>query len=200
MSDTLQSMFENQPVEVPISEKRVGFGKRLGASVLNGFVFIILATILNLLFTHELQTAISDTLQEIVSKSGNELSRFPGGEEFFYKTMTWMIFYLLSVYIVGLMEVFIGQSPGKKILGLSVTFPDGNKGGIGLWALRWAIKKSSYLLLIVTFFVENSVLSILVMLLWFVNVLGCLLSFSSNKQALHDIIAKTAIYNTEDVR
>ena len=88
-------------------------------------------------------------------------------------------------------EAFTGASPGKRVMGLQVAREDGSAGDTKLYLLRWALKNSGSLLQFVL-----PVISTVVSLVFF---FGCFATLSDKKQALHDIIAKTAVYKKDDI-
>jgi uncharacterized RDD family membrane protein YckC len=99
-------------------------------------------------------------------------------------------FYLIFVgllttfsFMYSLIEGFFGASPGKMILGLKVANADGSHGDINLYMKRWALKNASAVLMMF-----NLVISV-----------GYFIALSENKQALHDLIAKSAVYKKKKI-
>ena len=90
-----------------------------------------------------------------------------------------------------LIEAFTGASPGKRVMGLQVAREDGSKGDVQLYLVRWALKNSGSLLQFVL-----PLISTLASLVFF---FGCFAALGDKKQALHDIIAKTAVYKKADI-
>ena len=76
-------------------------------------------------------------------------------------------------------------------MGLQVAREDGSAGDTKLYFLRWALKNSGSIL---QFFLPG--LSTLVSLVFF---FGCFAALGEKKQALHDIIAKTAVYKKDEI-
>lgn len=200
MSDTLQSMFENQPIEVPISEKRVGFGKRLGAIIIDLIIIFLVSFILNMLIgdiASELDNkAMGEFLSAFYAVLGIDEDMIPESSRQSNGNFTLIV----AALLVSLMELFTGQSPAKKILGITVAHADGRKGNLRIWTVRWLLKSSTdiigfmgYLIMPVFFITVSFVF------FFFVNI-SRLFALSSDKQALYDKVAKTAIYHTEDVK
>lgn len=69
-------------------------------------------------------------------------------------------------------------------MGLQVTREDGSAGDIKLYLLRWALKNSGSILQFVLPLVSN--------LAGLVFFFGCFAALGDKKQALHDIIVKSA--------
>ena len=81
------------------------------------------------------------------------------------------------------MEGFTGQTPGKMILGITVANMNGEKATIDKLLLRAFIK------------ITGSFVGII----GFIIFVGCFLVLGEKKQALHDIICKTAVYKKSDI-
>ena len=96
---------------------------------------------------------------------------------------------VIGYFLYSLIEAFTGASPGKMVLGYKVGNEDGSAGDLSLYLKRWVIKNAS------------SVFSMLAIgsLIGVVMFFGCFLALTEQCQALHDKIAKTAIYNKQDL-
>src|SRR5206468_78491 len=91
-------------------------------------------------------------------------------------------------------EIFMAASPGKMVLGLRIGGATGTAAPPQQLALRWALKYSAQLLtliIILTHLWSLSILSTLASLAIFV---GCFFALGEKKQALHDMIAGTAVF------
>ena len=71
----------------------------------------------------------------------------------FSETAGWALFMLLMIPFLTYHLIFEvtmnGQSPGKKIMGIRVVNENGGQPGIGQYIIRWLIRTSDYVLLIV---------------------------------------------------
>ena len=81
------------------------------------------------------------------------------------------------------LEGFTGQTPGKMILGITVANMNGEKASIDKLLLRAFIK------------ITGSFVGIIGLIIF----VGCFLVLGEKKQALHDIICKTAVYKKTDI-
>ncbi|MBL7999703.1 MAG: RDD family protein [Candidatus Kapabacteria bacterium] len=198
--DEVRFPFDSAPPQMPIEEKRIGFGKRLGAWLLDLIIVILIAVIVNMLLAEQLQ----GLFQSIIDAKMAEIPQNTGEMPDFAKSMIdyGVRFGILLGgvgFLYSFLELFTGASPAKMMLGIVVAHADARKGNIGVWAIRWAIKEiSSICNFIGTMFIISS-LETLGGILGFAFVIGCFFALSSKKQALHDIIAKTAVYDTDDV-
>ena len=85
------------------------------------------------------------------------------------------------------LEGFTGQTPGKMILGITVANMNGEKASIDKLLLRAFIK------------ITGVLVCWIVGIIGIIITLGCFLVLGEKKQALHDIICKTAVYNKSDI-
>lgn len=187
-------------VQLPIEEKRVGFGKRFGALLLDGIIsmivplgaYFLLGTALDGFIDSSLEAtgALEDLSQPGVPDFAVSMSRFGvamgvlgGGFGLLY----------------GLIEVFTGSTPGKMILGMVAANADGTRGNVALWAKRWLIKSAGTILSFIAAITFIQPLSWVGSLLSFGFLVGCFFALGNSKQALHDLIAGTAVFHKEDV-
>ena len=85
------------------------------------------------------------------------------------------------------LEGFTGQTPGKMILGITVANMNGEKASIDKLLLLAFIK------------ITGVLVCWIVGIIGIIITLGCFLVLGEKKQALHDIICKTAVYNKSDI-
>lgn len=190
-----------------IEDLRAGFGIRLGAYLLDTLfasLFIIGITAilspLNLPVPDVLLEA-QESLEElfsILSLGSNEQS-----------LITQVVVNSSYAGAIGsvlymLIEGFTGASLGKRVLKLTVAHADGRPGNQSLFLFRMFVKNSDrilHLLAILPLFtifsgaVDNAASTI-----GFVLFIGCFLVLGRNRLALHDMVVKTAVFKTADVR
>jgi len=179
---------------------RIGFGPRLGAAILDVILgglfasgFGIFLALLGLGVGGVLgsaidaQTVIESSLKAMgLGASIGALMGMIGGV-------------VIGYFIYTIIEAFTGASPAKMILGYKVANSGGTGGDISLYLKRWAIKNVSSVFYMLTFVTGLIFLFPLGSILKFVMFLGCFLALGDDKQALHDKIAKTAIYHKRDI-
>lgn len=104
----------------------------------------------------------------------------------------------IGVTVIGvvynLIEGFTGASPGKMLLGIKIGNADGTTAELSTLLYRYAIKNVGLLSGSLGFAVGISVLRSLSGLLGLIVFVGYFFAFGVAKQALHDVIAKTAVY------
>lgn len=178
-----------------MDDKRVGFGPRLGAALIDfvlvmavGFVFGgIIGGALGL-GAGALTGAATD---EAGAAAAAAAVGFVGG--MMAGTMLVMILY-------GLIEAFTGASPGKMILKLKIGTDDGRTAPTSTYLIRWAVKYSSSILSTLGLLTGLGFLGTLGSLAGLVILVGCFMVLGASKQAIHDLAAKTAVYNKADLQ
>lgn len=166
---------------------RIGFGPRLGAALLD-IVFIILMLV---------PISLLGLGAGLAAALGLEAAG--GSEEAEALALIGMGAGAIATALIAgvvalaytLIEAFTGASPGKRVMGLQVAREDGSQGDIQLYLLRWALKNSGSLLQFVL-----PLISSLVSLVFF---FGCFAALGDKRQALHDILGKTAVYKKSDI-
>jgi uncharacterized RDD family membrane protein YckC len=99
-----------------------------------------------------------------------------------------------------LMEMLLGSSPGKLILGIKIATPDGAPAPIESLLKRAALKGAPVLLTVTAALTGLTQLNTLSALIGFTLTLGCLLALGTSRQTLHDIFADTAVYRRKDIQ
>ena len=171
-------------------EKRVGFGPRFGAKLIDMVFIWILALFIVGPIVATMVGAGASTLG--TNESEAAAAAIVGG----------LAGYLLSIPITAmlytLIEAFTGASPAKMILGLKVGKENGTHGETGDYVKRWAIYNSGSICTFVSILglVFMSTVGTICSLVVFV---GCFFMFSDTKQALHGKWSQTAIFNKSDL-
>ena len=166
---------------------RIGFGPRLGAALLDILFTILLCTPI-LMFGAGAGLAASLGLDSMMDGEQTEALALLG-------VSAGMIGSILICGLLGtvytLIEAFTGASPGKRVMGMQIAKADGTAGDTSLYLLRWALKNSGSIL--------NYILPMIAGLVSTVFFFGCFAALGEKRQALHDIIAKSAVYKKADI-
>ncbi|SDC21748.1 RDD family protein [Williamwhitmania taraxaci] len=173
-------------------EKRVGFGIRLGAYLIDLVIAGILASILSIVFAGLFATIGAG----VGNASGEEYGAAAGGIVGFIAGLT--AGFMVAVPLYFLMEAFLGYTLGKLILGIAIAKEDGTKGDIKDFFLRYAIKNSGTLLALLGLLTLSFIgtLGTIASLAIFV---GCFFVLADKKQSFHDMLSKTAVFKKEDI-
>jgi uncharacterized RDD family membrane protein YckC len=167
-------------------DKRIGFGPRLGAWLIDLVAVCILVGIVAVLFGGMLGVAAGAQLEG--NKAENEVA---GGIIGAFAGI------LLAAPVVGALyfaiEGFTGATPGKMLLGLRIGTDSMTPAPLSKLLLRYALKHPHFVLGTLGVF-TFSFLSTLGVYLGPIAFLGSFLALGEKKQALHDLIAGTAVY------
>jgi RDD family len=102
-------------------------------------------------------------------------------------------------------EAIWGWTPGKRLLGIQIGTDEGFAAQRSRMALRWSIKSAPLLLALFALLLSllapgvGRWLDLLAHLCALVVVGGCLLIYGSHRQALHDMLAHTAVYRRAEL-
>jgi uncharacterized RDD family membrane protein YckC len=178
---------------------RVGFGPRLGASLLD---FVVIGA-LGFALMDTVARLFPDYLATLAAQSqpkGPAAAQLPPA---FTSMMQTIQRWSLAVGFVGifyaLIEGFTGRALGKLLLGLRIADDGGRAASIPRLLGRMAFKQSAApfaLLAMVTGIYTFSQISMIPSLIVFI---GCLVVLGKRRQAFHDMVAKTAVYRNSDV-
>jgi uncharacterized RDD family membrane protein YckC len=160
--------------------KRVGFGPRLGAVLIDCVAIAILGT----LFGGILGSAFGLGAGAVTGAATDERGAAAAAA---------------AVGFFGLIEAFTGASPGKMVLKLKIGYEDGRNAPVATYVTRWAVKYSGSILTALGLITGISFLGTLGTLAGLVVFVGCFLVLADKKQALHDMAAKTAVFNKADL-
>lgn len=192
--------FLQSSVQNSIVDRRVGFGRRLGAKLLDSLIVLIIAIVLYYGLGQELQSTLDQMVRKAVIESGTDVSVLDGESLDLAMSMAKLFIIVgISGIVVSLTELFFGASPGKMLLSMQIAYEDGRKGKVSLWAKRWTIVNSASLLSLLGSVTGIALVASLSNFLSFVILVGCFLVLSERRQALHDRVVKSAVYMDKDV-
>ena len=172
-----ESLILNKEIE------RVGFGKRLGSSLLDFIISLLPGIVLGIYAGATIAAFLLDffydeaQLETIQAGFSGEIAASIIG---LVASLAGIAFTSIFFYVL---EGFTGQTPGKMILGITVANMNGEKATIDKLLLRAFIK----------------IIGSFVGIIGFIIFIGCFLVLGEKKQALHDIICKTAVYKKSDI-
>jgi uncharacterized RDD family membrane protein YckC len=176
-------------------EKRVGFGARLAASLIDLLIVAVVGFGVGAAIGAMLGLWTGGTLGELGDATapsgwaGAAVGGLPGA----------MAAFLVVVLSYSLIEGLTGASPGKRMLGLKVGTADGRAGSAAVYMKRWAVKYSAHVLRLLGSLPGLHLLGLLATPAGVAILLGCFLALGDKRQALHDIGAATAVFRKADL-
>ena len=109
--------------------------------------------------------------------------------------------YYVVAFFYLLTEAFTGMTLGKRLLNLEVGMVGGHEGTTAFYMKRFAIRNFSVIIgLLATIAKYFNIFALglpLEMFYWLsvsIFIVGCFLTFGKRKQALHDLLAGSAVY------
>ncbi|NQW29147.1 MAG: RDD family protein [Ignavibacteria bacterium] len=194
------SMHNGGQIQLPIEDKRVGFGKRLAAYVIDALASTILAVFL--MFAIRAMNVTLSIFDKEKFEKMREIYSMIGLGDFFTEELVDMLAILTVATVVAalaytLIEGLTGASPGKRVLRIYIAHADGSAGNTTLWLKRWAMKNSNSIAGFFALMPSLSFLSTIGSLIGFVIVIGCFFALQRSRQALHDRMAGTAVFNVD---
>ena len=179
--------------------ERIGFGRRLGAYLLDLVISGILggvigmfagASLAALFFAEEMGQGMG----EAEAMGGAGLAGMIGGA---LGTVAGMYLILL---VIMLIEAFTGQTLGKMILGIKNGTDMGSAASSGTLITRAVIKYIGTIMALIAGLTGVAFISSMGGILGFAVFIGCFFVLADKRQAFHDMIAKTAVYNKSDIQ
>jgi uncharacterized RDD family membrane protein YckC len=174
---------------------RVGFGKRLGAFVLD-LLFLMILSLIIMTITGVFDEFIA--MAEQISKSGSfDFSIMQNLEENYPGIEAATLWNVIAALLYWAIEGMTGASPAKHALGLMIGSENRNKANSGeLWS-RFLYKNLNTifsLLFVLTATYAFDLLSSLLSLAFFI---GCFFVLGVRRQSFHDILSKTAVFHKD---
>lgn len=192
---------ENSESTIANDEKaapeRIGFGKRLGAYLLDIVISGIVGAVIGMFAGASLaaiffSSGAGEGMEEAEAMGGGVAAMLGGA---LGSVAGMMLFFL----ILMLMEAFTGQTLGKMILGIKNGNDDGTPAGVGKLITRAVAKYISTICTLLAGITGVAMIATAGNLLGLVIFIGCFFVLGANHQAFHDMLAKTAVYNKSDL-
>lgn len=177
-------------------KERAGFGVRLVALVIDLLLITAISVVIGLMAGSS--TAV------LIHKMGWTLDTDPAGQVVAAGILSVAVFILVTLLVsalislpYNLMEALFGWTPGKLATGLRVRNQDGSRPGLGQVFSRWLIKHNAILISLLTF--VGIPVAFLSPILQAVVFGGCFLALGQSRQALHDSLTGTAVYELREL-
>ena len=177
-------------------ERRIGFGPRLAASLIDLLIVGIVGFVAGAAIGGMLGGGIGGALG---GAAGDGAAAGAAAGAVVGAVLGAMAAFGGFVFLYSLIEALTGASPGKMALGLKVGFEDGRHASVAVYARRWAIKYSGTVLGLLGAVPGLHVLGLLAPAAGIIVFIGCFLVLGDKRQALHDVAAKTAVFRKTDL-
>ena len=181
-------------------DKRVGFGPRLLAVLIDGVIVGVVGLVVGGAIGGLLGGGAGGALGGALSGSAGDTT---AGGAALGAALGAVIGAMAAlggvVFLYGLIEALTGASPGKMVLNLKVGHEDGRRASVSTYAARWAVKYAGTLLGMLAMLPGLHLLGTLALPAAVVIFAGCFLVLGDKRQALHDIAARTAVFRKADL-
>jgi uncharacterized RDD family membrane protein YckC len=172
--------------------ERIGFGLRLLAALIDGVVIVIVGSIVGSVLGGVLGAGAGAAIGSGAAPNDAAAAAALGG------VFAAIAGAALGTAIMGaiwfIWEGLTGQALGKMLLKIRIKAADGTNAGVDKLLTRAAIKHSSELLALIGGLTGITIFSNLGSLAGLVIFIGCFFVLGQDRQALHDKLAKTAVY------
>jgi uncharacterized RDD family membrane protein YckC len=184
-------------VEEKAAPERIGFGRRLGAYLIDIVAALIGggaigmfagASLAALFFASEMNEGMEEAEAlggGVVALLGGMLGTIAGA--------------MLIILFIMLLEAFTGQTIGKMMLGIKNGDEDGAQAGSGKLITRAAVKYISTITALLAGLTGVVMIGTIGSFLGFAVFIGFFFILGEKKQGFHDMIAKTAVFNKSDI-
>jgi uncharacterized RDD family membrane protein YckC len=178
--------------KVLIMNERIGFGQRLLASIIDGIVIAIAGGILGSVLGAVMGAGAGAVISTGDANQDAAMSSAAGG----------IVGAIAGAMLgMGLLQIgfaiwegLTGQALGKMLLKIRIKAADGSVAGKDKLLTRAAAKYSNSLLTVLGALTGIGIISQLGSLVGLVIFVGCFFVLGQKRQALHDLIAKTAVF------
>ncbi len=187
-----------------ILAKRMSFGTRFGAWIVDIILIIILALTLGGAIGTMFGLQISNAISKEMTPEAAELAKVgTSAMGIIAGMMTAFVGLVVGLptfsIIFFLLEAFTGRTPGKFMFGLVVANENGTKGNINTLGLRALVKALPYIFTLVGIYTKIGTLETIGSSISFLIFIGCFFVLDPKKQAFHDLIAKTAVFRASEI-
>jgi uncharacterized RDD family membrane protein YckC len=168
---------------------RVGFGRRLGAALLDMVFLSILMLVGIFSMDIDFNQFVGMDFMEMMENQ-DMLNEMVIG----ITTVSVIISLLYYAF-----EIFMAASFGKLILGIKIADSDMKSGSFQQLFIRYIIKHISSVFSAIYVLTTLSIFNTIGSFLSFIILIGFFFVLGENKQAFHDMIAGTAVYYKQDL-
>lgn len=183
--------------ENTIIDKRVGFGRRLAALLIDGVILLIIQQIITYSSgLNEAQKIMGERMANVGFNMDALLQMTLEMQNEFYFTLLFIqVIYLMYFSL----EMMVGTTLGKLILGIQIADKDGKEATKSQLIKRFMFKCSPIILSVLSAATLITAISYAQITMSIIVLISCLYVLASNKMAFHDMWAKTAVFKKRDL-
>ncbi len=175
-------------------EKRIGFGPRLAAYVIDIVFVWILAGLIGRLATTFMAVQAQAQVDELMASNAMLAQIYtPEMLSMVVAATRISLICIFAELIYFSTEIFLGASVGKMLLGLKIANADGGNASVGALIGRYLLKHVKRACTVLSFFALAAVFNFIGSLFGFVIFIGCFFAAGDRHQALHDMVCKTIV-------
>ncbi len=199
MSDEEKQFHLAQPAPYFVDElaSRTGFGKRFAAALIDFLiVIIIILLVYNATGFFESATILGEQVQESATDVAaiEELTN-----SFMADNMSNFYFSYILILVFFSLEILIGATVGKLILGIQIADSNRRKASTTKLLTRYLIKNSASFISVIWLLTNISLINTLSTIVSIALIIGFFFVLSQKRQAFHDMLADTAVFNRHDI-
>lgn len=176
---------------------RVGFGKRLGAALLDSAILVTI--ILIVFYFSGFFKSYLDMVKNMQSIMGNQEEMAMIQKQFMNDFIFNFYFLYLLTLVYYSLEILVGASIGKMILGIQIGRADRRTADSMPLILRYLIKNLASFISIIFLATQIQALNTVSVLFSVAVLVGFFFVLGRKRQAFHDMFAKTAIFYKKDI-
>lgn len=175
-------------------EKRIGFGPRLGAFVIDMVFVWILAAILSRVSSSWMAVQAQQQVDGVISSNPIFAQVYtPEMVNMLVTTTRISLIVIFARLIYFSTEIFLGASVGKLILGLKIANAEGGNASVGALVGRYLLKHVSKVCGVLSLVGLAMLFNLFGSLFGFVIFIGCFFAAGDRHQALHDMTCHTIV-------
>ena len=183
LREMAQSLYNTDDLEL-----RAGFGIRLGAYLLDFLIYMILFGIA--FFATGIFNEFKDSFVQMLTNP--DLMK-----EF---TASIMPIQFIITFMYYSLEIVLAATPGKLILGLQIADENRKSAKIQKLFIRFLGKHLESLVSLIAFMTAIVWIGTIGSVISLIILIGCFFVLGKNRQAFHDMLAKTAVYKKENLK
>lgn len=175
---------------------RIGFGRRFGAWIIDLISVSALTALLIMVLEYTGYFASEGVSITDLATSANFLENM---EKYTAFSITLMPFTVILSLLYYSTEIFLGASLGKLLLGIKIASETRYEADIQQLVIRYSTKHISTVMNLLALITSLMFLQSIGGILGIVVFFGCFAVLAEQKKALHDYIAKTAVYYKDEI-